>query len=199
MTKKYDGLTKDEVMKPVSATNHRHQMPMEKINPDEIFKKIDELKMGFGAEPSFVEQFFLPGARDYAREIARARSSAIRARKELIDGLSGAVSIYVDAHTSELKLRTKEFILETFQRIFLTISSTNEDVIIGFYQIYSQFVDRIQTIPNLSAETIKNAIGRAGERALAREHKSIETLNQSLDALTEQVIKLMEEIGVRRS
>jgi hypothetical protein len=199
MKRKYDEVAKGEVLNPANVVNNRQHMPMEKINPDEIFKKIDDLKTGFGIEPSFLEQLFLPGARNYAQEIARAKSAVVHARKELIDGLSGAINIYVDAHAADLKLRTKEFILETFQRIFLTISNTNEDIIIGFFEIYSQFVDRIQPIPNLSAEMVEKAIRRAGERALDREQKSISTLNQSLDALTDQVIKLMAEIGVRRS
>jgi len=197
MTRKNETLAKEEVLAPAMSASDR-TMPMEKIDPDEIFKKIDELKSGFGPEPTFLEQLFLPGSRDYARELAKARAAALKARKELIDGLAHCVNIYVDAHASELKLRTKQFILDTFQRIFLTISRANEDIIIGFYEIYSQFVVRIQSIPNLSKKMIDDAISRASERALTRENKSMETLHHSLDALTQQVIGLMEEVGVRR-
>lgn len=178
-----------------SGLNQQTQMA---FTPDELLAKIDAVKkVGFGPEPSFFEVLLSPGCRDLKKSIEEAKMSAIRARKELIDGLGGCISIYIDTHRADLKVRGSGFVSKTFVELTCKLNDIVETSITNFYEIYSRQYDDLERIKNLS-EPVRQEL-RA--KALERAHR-IADLSQSaffdiLEALKMQVIKLSEEIGVR--
>jgi len=181
-----------------SITSRLNQQAQMNFTVDELLAKIDAVKKeGFGPEPTLLEAFLNSGARDLKKSIDEAKASAIRARKELIDGLAGAITIYIDTHRADLKVRGATFVTTTFATLTGNLNEIMETTITNFYEVYSQQHDSYERIKNLT-ETVREKL-RAD--ALERAHKAA-TLSQSalfdiLEALKQQVIKLSEEIGVR--
>lgn len=178
-----------------SGMNQQSQMV---FTPEELLDRIDAVsKKGFGPEPSILETLIHPGARELKRTIDDAKASAIRTRKELIDGLGGCLAIYVDSHRADLKVRGSVFVSRTFVDLTGKLNAIVEATITNFYETYSLEYDKYESIRNLT-EDVKIGLR---ERALERAHR-ITDLSQSaffdiLTALKQQVIKLSEEIGVR--
>ena len=173
-----------------SASSHQ----LKKFTPDEKFQKIDQLRSGFESAPSLLEQFLSAGKRDYARAIEDAKISAIKARKDLIDGLGKCVKVYVDAHAGDLKVRAIDFVTETFDKIMLHLASVNDKVISGYYDVFLEFVEDIKK-KNLPQDMQLAAIESAKNRLKMREDKSAESIVKILDNLTQEVIKFSSEIG----
>lgn len=174
-----------------SASNHQ----LKKFSPDEIFEKIDQLRSGFEPAPALLEQFLSAGKRDYARAIEEAKISALRSRKDLIDGLGKCIKIYVDAHAGDLKVRAVDFVTETFDRIALHLASVNDKVISGYYDLFLEFVEDIQRKKNLPRDLQVAAIEGAKIRLKMRENRSVESIMKILDNLTQEVIRFSNEIG----
>lgn len=168
--------------------------PLQKFTPDEIFQKIDQLRSGFEAPPTLVEQFLSAGKRDYARAIEEAKISAIKTRKALIDGLGTCVKIYVDAHAGDLKVRAIEFVTETFDRIMLHLEGVSDEVISGYYDLYLKFTDEIKR-KNLPHDIEDEALKRAIARLRTRERRNDESIGKILDNLTNEVIRFSQEVG----
>jgi hypothetical protein len=173
-----------------STSSHQ----LKKFTPDEIFEKIDQLRSGFEPAPSFIEQLLSAGTRDYARAIEEAKISAIKARKDLIDGLRECIRIYVDAHAGDLKVRAIDFVTETFDKIMLHLASVNDKVISGYYDVFLEFVDDIKK-KNLPLDMQQTAIESAEKRLKMRVDKSVVSIMKILDNLTEEVIRFSHEIG----
>lgn len=168
--------------------------PLQKFTPDEIFQQIDKLRSGFEPAPTLVEQLLSAGKRDYARAIEDAKISAIKARKDLINGLGTCVKIYVDAHAGDLKVRAVEFVTETFDRIMLHLESVSDEVIAAYYDLYMDFVDEIKRKklpPDIEDEALKSAF----VRLQTRQSRSDASIGKILDNLTNEVIRFSQEVG----
>ena len=181
-----------------TAASNSPTMPP-KMDPAVIFKKIDEVREGMRheLEPSLLEKIFSADKRQQAHIIAEAKSSAIKARKELIDGLAGTIQVYVDVHLADLKLRGEAHVMATFAELLKSLNRVNEATIVSFVDTYSVTVDRIRAIPNLTDEHRENQIARARARADRAQDRGEESFDAVLDKLTAQVIRLAEEIGSR--
>lgn len=181
-----------------SITSGLNQQTQMAFTVDELLSKIDAVKKeGFGPEPSFLETLLHPSSRDLKKSIEDAKASSIRARKELIDGLGGCISIYIDTHRADLKVRGAGFVTKTFVDLTGKLNGIVESSITNFYETYSRQYDDLERIKNIS-EPIREELRK---KALERAHR-ITDLSQSaffdiLEALKNQVIKLSEEIGVR--
>ena len=135
--------------------------------------------------------------RDLKRTIEEAKASAIRARKELIDGLAGCISTYVDTHKSDLKIRGAAFVTTTFTVLTGKLNSVVESVITGFFETYSRTVEDYERIPNLTDDVKQELRQNALERARRITELSQTSFFEILDNLKGQVIKLSNEIGER--
>ena len=178
-----------------SGLNQQTQMA---FTVDELLAKIDAVKKeGFGPEPSLFEVLLHPGARDLKRTIEDAKASAIKARKELIDGLGGCISIYIDTHSADLKIRGAGFVTKTFVDLTGKLNGILESAITNFYETYSRQYDEYERINNLSEPVRLELRIKALERAHRIAEMSQSAFFDILDSLKMQVIKLSEEIGVR--
>ena len=168
-----------------------------KMDPAAIFKKIDEVREGMRheLEPSLLSRLFSADKRRQAHIIAEAKSSAINARKEIIDGLAGTIGVYVDVHLADLKLRGEAHVMATFAELLKSLHRIDEATIVSFMETYSVSVDRIRAIPNLPDEQREDQVDRAMARALRAQDRGDDSFEAVLDALKSQVVRLAEEIG----
>lgn len=165
---------------------------------DELLTKIDQIKnVGFGHEPGFFEGLFSPGARDLKRTIEEAKASAVRARKELIDGLASCIVVYIDTHKADLKIRGAAFVTTTFATLTGKLNQIVESVTTSFFETYSRVVDDYERIPNLTESVRQELCRRALGRAMAIADLNTESFFEILTNLKDQVIKLSNEIGKR--
>jgi hypothetical protein len=165
---------------------------------EELLTKIDQVKQaGFGPEPSVIEMILSSGARDLKRTIEEAKASAIRARKELIDGLASCIVVYIDTHKSDLKIRGSAFVTTTFTTLIGKLNAIVESVIIGFFETYSKTIEDYERIPNLSDAVRQHLKEKALDRAMKITDLSQSSFFDILHNLKEQVIKLSNEIGER--
>jgi hypothetical protein len=165
---------------------------------DELLAKIDAVKKeGFGPEPSFFEVLLHPGTRDLKRAIEDAKTSAIRVRKDLIDGLGGCISIYVDTHRADLKVRGAGFVSKTFVDLTGKLNGIVEGSISSFYEIFSRQCDDYDRIKNLTEPVRQELKQKALERAHRITEMSESVFFDLIEALKQQVIRLSEEIGER--
>jgi hypothetical protein len=165
---------------------------------DELLTKIDQIKnVGFGHEPGFFEGLFSPGARDLKRIIEEAKASAVLARKELIDGLSSCIVVYIDTHKADLKIRGAAFVTTTFATLTGKLNQIVESVTTSFFETYSKMVDDYERIPNLTETVRQELCRRALGRAMAIADLNSESFFEILNNLKDQVIKLSNEIGRR--
>jgi len=180
---------------PTSGLNQ--QAPMN-FTVEELLAKIDTIKVqGFGPEPSLIDMLLYPGTRDLKRTIEDAKASAILARKELIEGLGGCISIYIDTHRADLKVRGAGFVTKTFVDLTGVLNVIVEQSITNFYENYSRQCDDYARITNLSDEVRRQLRAKALERAHQIADLSQSAFFDILKALRQQVIKLSEEIGKR--
>ena len=168
-----------------------------RINPDDIFKRIDKVREGMARElePSFLSQLVSSDKRRQARVIAEAKESAIRARRELIDGLAGAIKVYVDAHVGDLRVRAHAHVTATFTEMLQSLARAMEATHVSFLDAFSVSVDRIAVIPNLTEEQRASQVRLAWDRVERAQRRGEETFEQILDALREQVVQIVSEIG----
>jgi hypothetical protein len=165
---------------------------------EELLTKIDQVKhSGFGPEPGFFDIILSPGARDLKRTIEEAKASAIRARKELIDGFASCIVVYVDTHKSDLKVRGSAFVTTTFTTLTSKLNAIVESVITSFFETYSKTVEDYERIPNLTDALRQELRQKALDRAMRIAELSQSSFFDILNNLKEQVIKLSNEIGER--
>lgn len=165
---------------------------------EELLTKIDQVKhAGFGPEPGFFEIILSPGARDLKRTIEEAKASAIRARKELIDGLSSCIVVYVDTHKADLKVRGSAFVTTTFVNLTGKLNTIVESVITSFFETYAKTIADYERIPNLTDAIRQELRQKALDRARRISDLSESSFFDILNNLKEQVIKLSNEIGER--
>ncbi|MCG2710184.1 MAG: hypothetical protein L6246_07730 [Thermodesulfovibrionales bacterium] len=165
---------------------------------EELLAKIDQVKSaGFGPEPALFDLITSPGARELKRTIEDAKASAVRARRELIDGLASCIVVYVDTHKADLKIRGSAFVTTTLVTLTGKLNAIVESVITSFFETYSRTVEDYERIPNLTddvrQELRQNALDRARRIAELSQSSFFDILNN----LKEQVIKLSNEIGER--
>ncbi|MDI6745028.1 MAG: hypothetical protein QMD07_06585 [Thermodesulfovibrionales bacterium] len=165
---------------------------------EELLTKIDQVKSaGFGPEPALFEMVVSSGARELKRTIEDAKASAVRARRELIDGLASCIIIYIDTHKADLKVRGSAFVTTTLVTLTGKLNAIVESVITSFFETYSRTVEDYERIPNLTddvrQELRQNALDRARRIAELSQSSFFDILNN----LKEQVIKLSNEIGER--
>lgn len=179
-------------------TNLPAQTQQMTFTVEELLTKIDQVKQtGFGPEPGFLDIIISPGSRDLKRTIEEAKASAIRARKELIDGLASCIVVYIDTHKADLKVRGSAFVTTTFVGLTGKLNSIVESVITGFFETYSRTVEDYERIPNLTDEVKQELRQNALERARRITELSQTSFFEILDNLKGQVIKLSNEIGER--
>lgn len=169
---------------------------LKRLSPDEIFMIIDQLNAGLEPPPPVIEQWFSAGKRDYARIIEEAKIEAVKARKNMIEGLSEHINVYIEAHKSELKIRAEELVTETFDRILLHLAQINDMVISGFYDVYLEFVDNIMRKTNLPHDMLQTAIANAAERLKIRSEQSQKSIYKITENLREEIIRFNSEIGM---
>lgn len=165
---------------------------------EELLNRIDQVKnAGFGPEPGLVEMLLSPGARDLKRTIEEAKSSAVRARKELIDGLASCIVLYIDTHKADLKVRGSAFVTTTFINLTGKLNSINEAAITGFYETFSKSASDYELIPNLTDAIRQDLRQKALDRAVKISALSESGFFDIINNLREQVIKLSNELGER--
>jgi hypothetical protein len=178
------------------TTSDRSGIPA-RITPEEIFRRIDDVRgsLGDDLQPGVLARIFLRPERERARAINEAKTSAVRARKELIDGLGDAIKTYIDIHKGDLKIRGAGFVIATFAEMLHSLNRIMESSYVGFLETYSSALDRIQRIPNLTEEQQKAQISAAYRRAETAIEDSQRTFASTLEALRIQVVSVVEEIG----
>ena len=165
---------------------------------EELLTKIDQVKSaGFGPEPALFDLITSSGARELKRTIEEAKASAIRARKELIDGLSSCIVVYVDTHKADLKVRGSAFVTTTFVTLTSKLNAVVEAVITSFFETYSKTIEDYERIPNLTDAIRQELCQKALDRAMKIPDLSESSFFDILNNLKEQVIKLSNEIGER--
>lgn len=185
-----DSLLNNETAQSVSATPRSS-----KFSPEEIFRRIDEVRRGLDTEPSLLEQFLSPNARKRAAALQEAAISAAKARQKLIDGLGDCIKTYIDAHRGDLKTRGGAFVLETFARLMKQLHVVAEDLYINYPETYSRSVSRIDALTNLDDSQREQQKKLAWERANRGEAASRQRLDAALDELGVQVERVVREIG----
>jgi hypothetical protein len=166
-----------------------------KFDPDEIFRRVDQLRQNFGPEPSLMEQILSPSARRHAEAINAAVISAVRARQTLIDGLADCVRTYIEVHRGDLKIRGASFVLETCARQTRGLSVLLEEMYVGHLETYSAIVARIDALSNLTPEMKEDQKQRAYRRAEEGMDASKARFDGALDELSAQVQGVMREIA----
>ncbi|MDP3112505.1 MAG: hypothetical protein Q8M71_10430 [Thermodesulfovibrionales bacterium] len=165
---------------------------------EELLTKIDQVKStGFGPEPALFDLITSSGARELKRTIEDAKASAIRARKELIDGLSSCIVVYIDTHKADLKIRGSAFVTTTFVTLTSKLNAIVEAVITSFFETYSKTIEDYERIPNLTDAIRQELCQKALDRAMRISDLSESSFFDILNNLKEQVIKLSNEIGER--
>lgn len=165
---------------------------------EELLTKIDHVKQaGFGPEPGFFEIIFSPGSRDLKRTIEEAKASAIRARKELIDGLSSCIVVYIDTYKADLKIRGSAFVTTTFVNLTGKLNAIVESVIASFFETYAKTFEDYERIPNLTDALRQELRQKALDRAMKITELSQSSFFEILNNLKDQVISLSAEIGER--
>lgn len=182
---------------PNAITRRPAMLPGEtgKFDPDEIFRRVDQLRQNFGPEPSLMEQILSPSARRHAEAINAAVISAVRARQTLIDGLADCVRTYIEVHRGDLKIRGAAWVLETCAKQTRGLNVTLEEAYVGFLETYSSMVARIDAIPNLTPEMREDQKQRAYRRAEEGMDASKARFDAALDVLSAQVEGVMREIA----
>lgn len=165
---------------------------------EELLTKIDQVKSaGFGPEPALFDLMTSSGARELKRTIEDAKASAIRARRELIDGLASCIVIYIDTHKADLKVRGSAFVTTTFVTLTSKLNAIVEAVITSFFETYSKTIEDYERIPNLTDAIRQELRQKALDRAMKISDLSESSFFDILNNLKEQVIKLSNEIGER--
>lgn len=188
-----------ELVSPVKGNNQpvAVNQPMT-FSVDELLAKIDQVKnQGYGPEPAFIERLVSPSARELGRAIDEAKTSSIRVRTELIQGLGSCLAVFVDCHKADLKVRGSSFVAATFSKLIGNLNAISESTITSFFDTYSQAVDQYRLIPNLS-ESMREALSKkAWDRALRIAEVNENAFYDIVCNLRDQVIKLSNEIGDR--
>lgn len=186
---------KESITKKSNLSTQTHQMT---FTVEELLTKIDQVRhAGFGQEPSLLEIILSPGSRDLKRTIEEAKASAIRARKELIDGFASCICVYIDSHKSDLKIRGAAFVSATFTNLTGKLTEIVESVITSFFETYSKTIEDYERIPNLTDAIRQDLRQKALNRAMRIAELSQSSFFDILNNLKEQVIKLSNEIGER--
>lgn len=184
-----------------SGTTKNHlpaQTQQMSFTVEELLTKIDHVKSaGFGPEPALFDLITSSGARELKRTIEDAKASAIRARKELIDGLSSCIVVYIDTHKADLKVRGSAFVTTTFVTLTSKLNAIVEAVIISFFETYAKTIEDYERIPNLTDAIRQELCQKALDRAMRISDLSESSFFDILNNLKEQVIKLSNEIGER--
>ena len=184
-----------------TATNTPVKKPIgevQKFTPEEIFEKIEQLRETFPAEPTILEQWLSAGKRDLAKQITQAQVETLTARRELIKGLTSAISIYVDAHKADLRVRSSGYITATFVRLTGSLYDVNEQVMVSFMDSYSGFARQITGNIDLDASQKEDLIQNAYRRALSRINIQEESFNEILEQIRVEVNRMIAELGERR-
>jgi hypothetical protein len=174
-----------------------HNLPGQptKFDPDEIFRRIDQLRHNFGPEPGLLEQILSPGARRVAAAIHDAAASAVNSRRVMIDAMSECIKTYVDVHRGDLKIRGAAYVLETCARQSKALHVILEDAYISNLENYSHTVARIDSIPNLTPQQKEDQKQRAYRRAEDNMAAGQEQFNDALNVLVSELQSIMREIG----
>lgn len=185
----------NKIQKGISTTGKQ----LNRFSLDEVMDKIEEVRgVDFGPAPTGIERLIFPEARERAKKIEEMKTSSIRARKELIDGLIGCINAYVDTHKADLKVRGSAFVSETFIRLEGSLYAINEEIITSFYNTFAKAAGEYEQIPYLTDEMREELIKKVYERANQRAEMSQTAFNTILDNIAEQVKKLSREIGEKR-
>ncbi len=181
-----------------TPTKKQHE-EVSKFTPEEIFDRINKIRDTFPEEPTILEQWFSAGKRDLARQISKAQSEALSARRELIKGLTTCISVYIDAHRADLKVRSSGYITATFTKLTGSLYDVNEQVLAGFLDSYSIFAERIEGNPKLNDEQKKELIKDSYRRAVSRINIQETSFNQILEQIRIEVNRMITEMGDRES
>ena len=185
----------------MSTTNVPIKKPLgdvAKFTPEEIFERIEQLRESLPAEPTVLEQWFSAGKRDLAKQISQTQVETLAARRELIRGLTTCVSVYVDAHRSDLRVRSSGYITATFVKLTGSLYEVNEQVMISFLDSYSSFVQQIDGNSNLDESQKRDLIANAYRRAIARINTQESSFNDILDQIRTEVNRMIAELGERK-
>lgn len=168
-----------------------------RVTPNEVFEMIDKVMIKINDEPApgLLERIINKPARERAAEIERAKTSAISTRKELIDGLHNVIKTYVDTHEGDLRVRGIAFILTTFSELRDNLHKVVQHSIVTHFEIYSDVVDRIKAIKNLTDEQKSELIKRAIQRATESEDVTNKNAKDILKQFFTQVKSITAEIG----
>lgn len=168
-----------------------------KVDPSDIFKKIDQVRGGMREElePPLLAQLFSKDKREHARMIAQTNAESIRARKELIQGLADAVKIYVDVHKGDLKVRGYAHVMATFEEMRMNLLTIAEATHNATAVNYSNTYTKVMAIPNLTDAQRKDQLRRAWKRMTAMQNHAEETFLEVLEAMAAMVREVSDEIG----
>lgn len=166
-----------------------------KFSPDEIFRRIDQVRQSFEPEPGLLAQLISPSERRYAEALGNAKTAAIRARQELIEGLGNCIATYIQVHRGDLKVRGDAFVLATFAKLTRSLTAIIEESYLGFFETYSASVTKIDGLSNLTAEMKRQLKEEAWQRALDGMRAARSRVERLLDEFGEQVERVLGEIG----
>src|SRR5690242_15028064 len=86
------------------------------ISPDDLFRTIQTVAAPLATveRPGFFRMLVTPGAADYVREIEKAKTEQVKARRRYIEGLSNMIDIYIKVHEDQLRSRGTAALIATF-------------------------------------------------------------------------------------
>ena len=167
---------------------------LQQASPDEIFEKIRKIRQGVGPEPSLLDQIF---RRDYVDAFNQIDVAALRARKDLIEGLADSIKIYIDTHKADLKMRSSAFLIGNFAQLTRRLIQISEDGLVGLVDDYNSLLNYLRSHPDLQEELREFASQKASLRAKRKIEQCEVLFEDLLNTLEDEVKKLCAEVGAR--
>jgi hypothetical protein len=170
-----------------------------RANPEELFRQIEYVKEPTIHEqaPGWLTQMTNPSARERAIELEKIKTSAIVARRKLIDGMTDSIQVYVDTHKESLKSVAEFTVTATVTKLRPKLYAESERAITSFFSTFSAAVDEINKIHNLTKEQKEERIRAAYDRAVQVEALAQASFLDNIKTIEEQLHKAVELIGRR--
>lgn len=190
-----DQTKKNKELKEIATTNSTSSVGFpNRIRPEDILKQIGEMTNPISTlnKPSLLRQICSPDEREMLRVRNEVIKSEIKARKVMIDGLTACITTYIKTHEGDLKIRGITWLQTRFTELFTNLDKVSSDIIISFFETYSNFCSRTENIPNLPADEKdkmkKEALKRAWTTS-SKIEKTFTTLLSEIESMVRSVIK----------